>query len=477
MPRRETPNQVATTALLTSCLILLAGCGQKATQQRPTGAVKVTVASPLEKPIVEWDEYTGRLTAIESVEVRARVSGYLETTHFEEGKIVRQGDLLAIIDPRPFEAELNAAKARLQEAQARLSASLALLRQSNAEKADSDAQLTLADRRLDRARRLRQTNAISQEELDVRVSEQLQAAAAIEAADAKIETSKAGIATSAAAIETARANLEAADLNLQYTRIRAPIGGRISRRYVTEGNLISGGTNQATLLTSIVSITPIHVYFDVNEQEFLKYVRLDRAGKRGSSRDTKNPVFVALMDEEGFPHTGQMDFVDNRVDPNTGTMRGRAILANEDGLLTPGLFVKVRLPGSGRYDAVMVPDSAIGSDQSEKFVYVVGNGNSVERRTVALGPISHGLRIVRTGLDGSELIVVRGLQSVYPGVTIEATKATIEPELSELPDDYASVPADRWLSPTPAGLPTGRKANAEPYRDPSSGATSETQRE
>lgn len=463
--------------LLAFGLLAAVGCKQDQQSAAPPPVTKVAVAKPLVMPIVEWDEYTGRLDAIDSVEVRARVSGYLETTHFDEGQTVKKGDLLAIIDPRPFEAELNAANARLEEAEARLSESASLLKQSEAEKADADAQLTLANRRLDRAQRLGQQNAVSQEEIDVRESEQLQATAAIEAANAKIESSKAGIATSTAAIETAKANVEAASLNLQYTQIRAPISGRISRRYVTEGNLISGGSNQSTLLTSIVSLSPIHVYFDANEQEFLKYVRLARDGTRASSRETKNPVFVALVDEQGFPHTGHMDFVDNRIDPNTGTMRGRAILGNDDGLLTPGLFVKVRLPGSGRYDAVMVPDSAIGSDQSEKFVYVLGDEDSVERRIVSLGSIVHGLRIIRSGLDGSEMIVVRGLQSIFPGVNVEATEETIEPEPSELPDNYEPVPEDQWLSRRPAEVPSGVSANAEPYREPSSFAPDEAGRE
>lgn len=414
-------------------------------QRDPPPTAKVSIASPLVMPIVEWDEYTGRLDAIDSVEIRARVSGYLRSTHFDEGQQIEKGALLAIIDQRPFLAELSAAKARLLESRARLREAGSLLKQAEAEKSDSTAQATLANRRLQRAKQLAKRNASTEEEVDIRQSEQLQAIAQLEAADARIESARAGTATATAAIETAKASVEAAELNLQYTQILAPISGRISRRLVTEGNLISGGSNQSTLLTTIVSSQPIHVYFDANEQEFLKYVRLARAGKRESSRDAKNPVFVALVDEKGFPHTGHMDFVDNRVDPNTGTMRGRAILANEDGLLTPGLFVKVRLPGSGRYDAVLIPDSAIGSDQSEKFVYIVGEDGSVNRQAVELGPISHGLRIIRSGLTGSEKIVTGGLQRIFPGVKVEASEETIEAQESELPDDYEPVPKDEWI--------------------------------
>ncbi len=453
-------------------LILVVGCQQSLA---PSGGspqiVKVSVAQPLVMPLVEWDEYTGRLDAIDAVEIRARVSGYLNSTHFEEGQEVAKGDLLAIVDPRPFQAELNAANARLQESQAKLRESQSLLRQAEAEKADSDAELTLADRRYERTQKLARQNAVAQEEVDVRQSEQLQATAAVEASVAKIESAKAAIATSTAAIETAKANVEAASLNLQYTQVRAPISGRISRRYVTEGNLISGGSNESTLLTTIVSLSPIHVYFDANEQEFLKYVRLARDGTRESSRDVKNPVYVALVDEPDFPHSGHMDFVDNRLDPNTGTMRGRAILANEDGLLTPGLFVKVRLPGSGQYEAVLIPDSAIGSDQSEKFVYVIGDDNAVNQQVVALGPISHGLRIIREGLTGSEMIVTRGLQRIFPGAEVEVTEEAIEPQPSLLPDDYAPVPKEEWLSRRPADIPEGIDSKAAPYQEPENGVT------
>lgn len=458
--------------------LMLSGCRERADQNGPPLSARVTVAQPLVMSIVEWDQYTGRLDAIDSVEVRARVSGYLQSTHFNEGQLVEKGDLLAIVDPRPFEVELNAAEARQEESTARLEEAKSLLKQAEAEKADADAQLTLANSRLFRARQLKERNAISDEELDVRESEQLQATAAIEAANAAVESAKAGIATAQAAVDTARANIESAELNLQYTRVRAPITGRISRRYVTEGNLISGGTNQSTLLTSIVSLRPIHVYFDANEQAFLKYVRLSQQGKRGSSRDVKNPVYVALVDETGFPHTGHMDFVDNQLDPNTGTMRGRAILPNDDGVLTPGLFVKLRIPGSGKYDAVLIPDSAVGSDQSEKFVYVLQGENNVERRQIMLGPISHGLRVVREGLDGSEQIVTSGLQRIYPGVMVDPTVETLVAKPDEgLPDDYVPVPKEEWLSRQPESVPEGVEANTGPYRNPSHGVPAESEEE
>ncbi len=440
-----------------SCLL---GCSRQSSPPQNQQVPKVIVAKPLLKPIVEWDEYTGRLDAIDSVEIRARVSGYLQSVHFEEGRLVNAGDLLYIIDPRPFEAALNAANAGLAEADARLSESQSLLRQAESEQADAQAQLTLRDRQFDRASKLLAQRALAQEEVDIRESEQLQATAAFEAAKAQVESAKAGIATANASIETAKANVQAAQLNLEYTQIRAPISDRISRRYVTEGNLISGGSSQSTLLTTIVSIDPIHCYFDADEQAFLKYARLSREGKRESSRDVKNPVYMSLIDEAGFPHRGHMDFVDNRIDPNTGTMRGRAIFPNGDSGLTPGLFAKLRLPGSGRYEAVLIPDSAVGSDQSEKYVYVINDEQLVERKLIELGPLSEGLRIIRSGLEGDETLVIRGLQRVSPGAKVETAQEEIAADSDgDLPNNYEPVPKEKWLSRQPTAPPDGLSAN------------------
>jgi RND family efflux transporter MFP subunit len=455
-------NRITRSLPLILIALSVAGCSKDQSASGPPSQppASVTVATPLVMPIVEWDEYTGRLDAIDSVEIRSRVSGYLQSTHFDEGQLVNAGDLLAIIDPRPFKAELSAAQSGLAEAKARLAESNSLLRQAEAEQADSNAQLTLANRRLSRTQNLVQSRAASREELDVSESEQLQATAAMEAANAKIESAKAGIATSQASIESAKANIEAAELNVEYTQIRAPISGRISRRLVTEGNLISGGSAISTLLTTIVSTNPIHCYFDADEQAFLKYARLSREGKRESSRDVKNPVYMRLIDEKGFPHLGHMDFVDNQIDPNTGTMRGRAIFPNDDNTLTPGLFAEVRLPGSGRYEAVLIPDAAIGSDQSEKFVYTVDGDNKIGRKTIELGPIVKGLRVVRNGLDGSESIVTRGLQRIFPGASVEPKTEDIKAdENGELPDEYQPVQPENWLSRRPAVAPNGVPAN------------------
>ncbi len=453
-------NRIAICLLLASVVATLVGCAKKSAPPSDPPPVAVNAAKPLVMPIVEWDEYTGRLDAIDSVEIRSRVSGYLQSTHFDEGQVVDQGDLLAIVDPRPFEAELAAAAARYKEAEARVAESEALLKQATAERADVEAQNVLAQQRLSRAKELSRQNAISQEEVDQRNSELLQSKAATEAANAKIESARAGIATATAAIETSNAGVQAAKLNLEYTQIRAPVGGRISRRYITEGNLIEGGNALSTLLTTIVSLDPIHCYFDADEQAFLKYGRLSREGKRESSRDAKNPVYMQLVDETGFPHVGHMDFVDNQIDPNTGTIRGRAIFPNGDNTLTPGLFAEVRLPGSGRYEAVLIPDAAIGSDQSTKFVFIVNDDNIIDRRAVELGPIVKGLRVIRSGLDGSETIVIGGLQRINVGVTVDPTVETLAAgDENPLPDDYKAVPEEEWLSRRPAEPPAGVSAN------------------
>ena len=464
--RRDAVGRLKTLILFVA-LVPVWGCDEEESAPSKPPPPTVTVAEVVSMPIVEWDQYTGRLDSIENVEVRARVSGYLESTHFEEGQIVSRGDLLAIIDPRPFEAALTAADASYKEAEARIRESEALLRQNEVLRTEAQTQLLVAKKRYERAKALAAGNAASEEILDTRAAEELTAAASVEGAEAQIESAKAAIATAEAAREIARAEMQTAQLNLQYTRVRAPIDGRISRRMVTQGNLISGGSEQSALLTTIVSVRPIHVYFDANEAEFLKYVRLAKAGKRESSRDVKNPIYLALLDEDGYPHRGHMDFVDNRVDPNTGTMRGRAILANEDGLLTPGLFAQVRLPGSGRYDAVLIPDSAVGSDQSDKFVFVVDQQKQIKRRVVDLGPISHGLRIVRDGLNPGDTIVLNGLQLVRDGQTVQTESGVIEVESGDLPDQYVPVPREQWLSRTPPPTPDDIQSNVAPFRDAS----------
>lgn len=365
---------------------LLAGCQDgPAPGDRPGGgAPEVTVATPLVREITEWDDYTGRFAAVDSVEVRARVSGYLESIHFVDGQTVEKGDLLFVIDPRPFEAALAGARATRVEAATRLE---------------------LAEKDLERASELLREGNISKQVYDTRKQER----------DAAI-----------AALEAAEAARHSAELDLGFTRVTAPIAGLISRQFVSEGNLVSGGTADSTLLTRINSIDPIHIYFDGDEAAYLEYVRLDRAGRRVSSRDAPNPVLVSLIDEQGFPHRGRMDFVDNRIDPATGTMRGRAILDNPDRLFLPGMFARVRLLGRGPYEALLIPDSAVAMDQARRVVFVVDGDNVAHARPVELGPLAFGLRVVRDGIEASDRVVVNGLQRVRPGSAVSPAEGKIE---------------------------------------------------
>jgi RND family efflux transporter MFP subunit len=342
--------------VLVGWFILLNACQQPQTATPLPPPPQVTVSQPVLREVIEWDEYTGRLEAVDSVEVRACVSGYLQSVHFSDGAIVKKGALLFVIDPRPYQAELERAQAELAMAIARY------------ERTQKD---------FARAQQLLKSRAISEEEVDTLAADQRQARESVQAA---------------------RAAVEVARLNVEFTQVRTPIDGRISRHLVSEGNLINGGTAQSTLLTTIVSRDPVYCYFEADERAYLKYLRLALTGERPSSRDVRNPAALALADETGFPHQGYIDFVDNRLDPNTGTMTGRAVFPNPAPILTPGLFARVRIPGSGKYQALLIPDEAVGSDQTQKFVFVVNAEHLVEYRTVQLGPIIDGLRVIRDGL-------------------------------------------------------------------------------
>jgi len=459
----KSPRVRCTLFIASAVVCSLVGCHGKQ-QPPPPSTIDVKVVVPLTKRTVEWDEYTGRLEPIEFVEIRARVGGYLQSIHFVEGRIAEKEDLLCVIDPRPFAAEVKRAEALLREAEAKQSQARSAVAQSDAEKKEMSARLTLEQRRMQRAESLIANKSISREEYQTRESELLQATAAVESANSKIAAAQAAIAAATAAIGTAEAALETAKLNLFYTEIRAPVRGRVSKRVVSEGNLVSGGTADSTLLTTIVSLDPIHCYFDADESAFLKYQRLAAEGKRASSRDVKNPVYIGLADERPrFPHHGHMDFVDNRLDPNTGTMRGRAILRNTDLSLTAGLFARLRLPGSAAYDAILIPDLAVSSDQSEKFVYVVDVDGSIRRQNIQTGPKAHGLRVVRHGLQGSEHIIVQGLQRVRPGLKAKATLEKLKLRDEEgLPDDYQPVPESEWIprSPPAAAVQRGGAPNS-----------------
>jgi RND family efflux transporter MFP subunit len=366
------------------------GCRSEATPQPQQSAPQVSVATALERDVTEWDEFTGRLEAVESVEVRPRVTGYIESVNFTEGSVVKKGDLLFVIDPRPYRAEVSKAQAELARAVAR-------------------SELTAGEAA--RSEKLVSIKAVSHEEYDQRVNASREAAANVDAA---------------------RAALEAARLNLEFTRITSPITGRVSKAVVTSGNLVTGGSNAATLLTTVVSTDPMYVTFEGDEQVYLKYAELARRGERSSSRDAANPVQMGLANEQGYPHTGAMAFVDNQIDPRTGTIRARASFDNKDGYLTPGLFARVKLLGHNSYRAVLVDDRAIGTDQSQKFVYVVDAENKVSYRAVTIGRVTDGLRIVQQGLEAGETVVVNGLQRVRPGVTIAPERVAMDArELAE----------------------------------------------
>jgi RND family efflux transporter MFP subunit len=346
----------------------------------------VTVSQPIVREIAEWDEYTGRFDAVETVDVRARVSGYLTDVHFKDGQDVTQGDLLFVIDPRPFERAVAMTRAELDQAEVRV----------------KNASLDV-----ERGRPLVGRGAISQKVFDDRENLLRDAQAATKVAEAK---------------------LRAAELDLAFTRITAPVSGRASRALVDVGNYVSGGgtgSSTATSLTTIVSQDPIHIYFDVSENDAIKYRRLAQQGETGAG-GLQAPVQVALPDEEGFPHEGRIDFLDNRLDAGTGTLRMRAVLDNKAGLFSPGMFARVRLRGSGLYAATMLPDEAIGTDQTSRFVYVVGEDAMPQRRSVKLGPLVDGLRVVRGGIVPTDWVVVSGQTRVRPGLAVAPKREPIK---------------------------------------------------
>ena len=368
-------------------LLLLAGCDQSQPQAAPKAAVpapSVSVAKPLQREVMEWDEYTGRFDAVETVEIRARISGYLNEVRFKDGQLVKQGDVLFAIDPRPFERSLEQAKAELFAATTKV----------------ENANLDVA-----RGQPLIERKIISDKTFDDRMSLLRDAQAAVKVSEAKVKS---------------------AELDLSFATIASPISGRISRALVTAGNWVSAGSaSGATLLTTIVSQDPIHLYFDVSENNYIKYKRLAEKGVGAGAAEVGAAVEVALPDEAGFPHKGKLDFLDNRLDQGTGTLRARAVLANASGLFSPGLFARVRVTGAAAYPALLLPDEAIATDQTQKYVYVVADDGTVARRNVQLGPLEAGLRVVRLGISGGDWVIVRGLQRARPGIKVEKKQTTI----------------------------------------------------
>jgi RND family efflux transporter MFP subunit len=380
-PLNQNKNSAAFMSRLRPLIVLLAAtaltsCGEKP-QQQAAAAPPVTVAQPVKRTVTDWDEFTGRFEAVEEVQVRPRVGGYVTSVEFKDGDIVRKGDLLYVIDSRPFEAVASQAEGQLSDARAKSE---------------------LAKRDLDRGLALVQTSAVSEQLVDQR-RQALQAAHAAET--------------------VAEGALKAAQLNIEFTHVLAPITGRVSRHLISAGNLVQGSdTGTSTLLTTIVTVDPIYVYFDVDEATFLRNSKLWFEGKRPSSRDTPNPVEVTLTGETKPSHEGRMDFLDNRLDVSTGTLRSRAVVQNRDLSILPGQFSRVRVIGSSPYEALLLPDTAIATDQSRKIVFVVKDDDTVEARAVELGPLDDGLRVIRTGLHAEDKVIVDGIQRARVGAKV-----------------------------------------------------------
>jgi RND family efflux transporter MFP subunit len=366
---------VLATIALAAAIFLTTGC-QQSEAQHASPPPAVTVASVERQEIVEWDEFTGRTEPVESVEVRPRVSGYVQHVRFQSGQLVKKGTVLFVIDPRWHQAEF--AK-----------------RQAEADRAK--VQLDNARREADRTVQLLSNKAISTEEADARVARFNEAKAALLAAEATRDSVK---------------------LDLEYTEVRAPIDGRVSRALQTEGNYVSGVSGATTLLTTIVSVDPIYVYADIDEDRLLKFNALLHANKLETNAVGKTPVELQLGDEQSFPHQGHIESFDNRLDPNTGSILVRALFPNPDGRIVPGLFARIRVPLSDRHPALLVSDRAIGTDQAQKFVLTLTPTNTVGYQPVTLGPLIGGKRIVRSGLRGDEKIVVNGLQRIRPGMPV-----------------------------------------------------------
>ncbi|MDR6982033.1 multidrug efflux system membrane fusion protein [Rheinheimera pacifica] len=370
-------NTVRTFMLASVAALVLTACGnpEAANQAAAPAAPQVSVAQVVHERITEWDEFTGRLQAPQTVNLMPRVSGYIEEVHFSEGALVQKGDLLVQIDPRPFAAEVARLNAELQSAQ---------------------SAAALADNEYQRAEKLSSQRAISAELLDSRLARKQQ---------------------TAATVASVKAALQRAELDLSYTRISAPISGRVSYAQVTAGNYVNAGQSQ---LTSLVSTEKMYAYFDVDEQSYLKYARLSTEGKRADTRDASaNPVYMALANDTAYNHTGSIDFVDNSVNQQTGTIRIRASFSNSDNNLLPGLFARIKLVGSDSYDGILIDEKAVGTDLNNKYVLVVNADNQLEYRAVKLGEKVNGLRIVREGLAAKDRIVVNGLQRVMPNMQIE----------------------------------------------------------
>jgi RND family efflux transporter MFP subunit len=371
---------LAGAALVLGFCLALAGCGRPPTDSPAADPPPVTVSYPVEREVTDYADFTARTAAVDSVEVRARVSGYLDRVNFKEGALVKKGDVLCEIDPRTYQADLRSAEGNLQVAEARVA------------KADADFR---------RAQRLVGTGAMSSEDYDRIVADRAEAMGSR--------------AAQKAAVERAR-------LNVVFTKVTAPVSGRISRYDVTVGNLVSAGDQTpGTQLTTIVSVDPMYAYFDVDERTVQRVRQLVREGKLGTPDHVEIPVWLGLGNEDGYPHRGAFNFADNQVNSKTATLRVRGVFPNKDEALTPGYFARVRVPVGAPHKALLVTERALDTDQGQKVVYVVDKDNRVITRPVRLGALHDGLREVTDGLEPGDRVIVNGLQQVRPGGTVEPT--------------------------------------------------------
>lgn len=404
MPLHRTTRRVAFATVSALALAILAACsGGHAEEAGAPPAPEVSAAPVLVKQVSQWDEFSGRVEAVENVDLRPRVSGYIDKVNYIEGQEVKKGDVLFTIDARSYQAEYDRARAEVARAR---------------------TQSTLARGESERAKRLSEQQAISTETWEQRRAASDQAGAQLQAAQAA---------------------LDAAALNLEFTKVRAPINGRAGRAMVTAGNLVSAG-DAASVLTTLVSLDKVHVYFDADEATFLRYAQMARKGERPSERDESLPVRIGLSGEQGFPHEGKVDFLDNQVTRSTGTIRVRALLDNADRQFTPGLFARVQLLGSGQFQAMLIDDRAVLTDQDRKYVYVVDKDGKAQRRDIALGRSAEGLRIVENGLAAGDKVIVDGVQKVFmPGMPVQAKPVAMQSGTAP-----AAAPAK---APVPAPAP------------------------
>ncbi|MGX9188673.1 efflux RND transporter periplasmic adaptor subunit [Stenotrophomonas sp. Ker107b] len=384
-PHRFTRRLALAGVSILAAAVLTACSGSHAEEAGMPPPPSVSAAPVLVKQVSQWDDFSGRVEAVESVELRPRVSGYIDKVNYVEGQEVKKGDVLFTIDARSYRAELDRATAELNRAR-------------------TQAQVSRSE--ADRARRLSDQQAISTETWEQRRAVSEQALAQVQAAQAAVD---------------------AARLNMEFTQVRAPINGRAGRAMVTAGNLVTAG-DSASVLTTLVSLDKVHVYFDADEGTFLRYAQMARKGERPSERDSELPVKVGLSGEEGFPHEGKVDFLDNQVTRSTGTIRVRALLDNADRAFTPGLFARVQLLGSGQFQAMLIDDKAVLTDQDRKFVYVVDKDNKAQRRDIQLGRTADGLRIVEQGLKAGDRVIIDGVQKVFmPGMPVQAKAVAMQP--------------------------------------------------